>query len=229
MLLDGMTWARPIRLRKRKLPLCRRAFLTGVGEIPHSYTRIDHVFAPYGAYLDTGITISRGCVVTLDMMAEATTANLSYWGYRWSGNWTKPYSWYIMTNNAYRVIMGTTAAGSNNAAAWSGGVRQVIVMDSGTGKVTVNGEEITLTTSPADAFNESGSSVYHPYLCGANMVGSTGYTSNFTVYGYEVREGGVLVQKLVPCKDGTDAVGFYDTVRHVFMPSSGSVAFTTGG
>ena len=195
-------------------------------KLPPQYKRLTYVHAPYGAYLDTGITINRGCIVTLDMMISATTSNFSYWGYRWSGNWTNPYQMYIQTNNGYRIIVGTTAGGSDNNEAFVGDVRQKIVMDTTAGKVYVNGSQVSLTTDVANAFDADGSSVYHPALFGANMVGTVGSSSGtMKVYAYEVSESGALTQKLIPCQDASGTVGFWDAVRHTFMTSATATAF----
>lgn len=195
-------------------------------ELPPQYKRLTYVHAPYGAYLDTGITINRGCIVTLDMMILATTNNFSYWGYRWSGNWTSPYQFYIQTNKGNRIIIGTTATGANNNAAFVGDVRQKIVMDTTTGSAYVNGSQVSLTTNTTNAFDSDGSSVYHPTLFGANMVGTIGYSSGYMkVYAYQVEESGALTQKLIPCKNASGTVGFWDAVRHTFMTSATAIAF----
>lgn len=211
-----------------------RMIASGGGLLPPGYAQMTYIRATgnqdgtAGAYIDTGIALHRGYVVAIDIEIDTTAANFAYWGYRWQGSYSDPYQCYIQTTGgSRRVFFGTNFRGAGNDDVFPFDQRFVIVIDSASGTVTVNGQAVTLNVDLANIADESGSTVKNPYLGAFNNVTYAATTNTAAkYYGYKVTENGVLVQRFIPARNSSGVYGMYDTVSRTFFTSGNSYPFT---
>lgn len=204
------------------------AMKTKKGGLPKGYTQLAYIESSSGgAYINTGLVLESGFKVSIDFEVPTSTANLSFWGYRWSGSFSDPYQCYIMSNSGNRrIVVGTTSGGTGNNAAFLFDHRTLIIIDAENQLVTVDGEEVTLNKDFANVLNGSGSSVYAPTLFTFNVVGTPSAGCAMKLYGYKVEHNGEILQNMIPAKNAEDVCGMYDLISNQFFDSETSTPFT---
>lgn len=199
-------------------------------ELPSGYTRLNYIQSQGTAYIDTGLILHSGYVITLDLEVATTTANCAFWGYRWKGSYTDPYQCYVQTNTGRNhVFFGTNFRGHGNDDAFPFNQRFTMVIDSTNGIVTLDGQKITVNIDVANIADENGSSVKIPYLGAFNCVTYAATTNNVAkYYGYTVKENGAVIQHFIPAIDPNGVYGMFDTISQSFFKSAVSEQFIGG-
>ena len=83
--------------------------------------------------------------------------------------------------------------------------------------------------SATKALSVSGASDYSLWLFLDRAKRTTTYTNALEIYSFKVYSNGKIIHNLVPCKRKSDSViGFYDTVKHVFLDKQGSGELEAG-
>ena len=202
--------------------------------LPVEYQEVEYIESTGTQYIDTGIVLNNGCVITLDFLIAESSVNRTIYGWRRKGTFTDTYQAYITSNTRKLryIVIGRTADISTYPQSFEYGVRNKVLIDSVNEQVLVN--DIVTDCGPdfsnGKPFNENGSSEYHPYLFALNNAGrAVAISQNTRIYGYSVQYGDELLQDLIPCYRKIDKVaGMYDVVNDVFYTNAGTGEFTVG-
>lgn len=200
--------------------------------LPAEYQEVEYLESTGTQYIDTGIALNNGCVITLDFLIAESSVNRIIYGWRRKGRYTQPYQ-AMVGANASKTRYIAVGRGSNNVPqCFSYGVKNKVLIDSIDRQVIVNNlvVECGADFSNGKAFSGDGSSELHPYLFALNNVGTPLAISEDTrIYGYSVQYGDELLQDFIPCYRKIDNVpGMYDIVNNVFYTNAGTGLFTTG-
>lgn len=200
--------------------------------LPAEYQEVEYLESTGTQYIDTGMVLNNGCVITLDFLIAESSVNRIIYGWRRKGRYTQPYQAMIGANASKTRYIAFGRPSTNIPQCFSYGVRNKVLIDSVDRQVIVNNlvVECGADFSNGKAFDENGSSVVHPYLFALNNIGTPLAISEDTrIYGYSVQYGGELLQSFVPCYRKIDNVpGMYDIVNDVFYTNAGTGSFTAG-
>lgn len=202
--------------------------------LPAEYQEVEYLESTGTQYIDTGMVLNNGCVITLDFLIADSAVNRIVYGWRRKGLFTQPYQAYITSNTRKirQIVVGRSADVDTYPQSFEYDVRNKVLMDSVDEHVLVNGivTDCGPDFSNGKAFDENGSSEYHPYLFALNNAGRAVAISKDTrIYGYSVQYEGELLQSFVPCYRKIDKVaGMYDVVNGVFYTNDGTGEFTVG-
>lgn len=202
--------------------------------LPVEYQEVEYLESTGRQYIDTGMVLNNGCVITLDFLMAESSVNRIVYGWRRKGLFTQPYQAYITSNTRKirQIAIGRSADVSTYPPSFEYGVRNRVLIDSVNEQVLVNGvvSDCGPDFSNGKPFDEDGSSQYHPYLFALNNAGRAVAISEDTrIYGYSVQYGDRLLQSFVPCYRKIDKVaGMYDVVNGVFYTNAGTGKFNVG-
>ena len=200
--------------------------------LPVEYQEVEYLESTGTQYIDTGIVLNNGCVITLDFLIAESSVNRAIYGWRRKGTYTNPYQASIGANQRKTRYVAVGRSSSNVPQCFSYGVRNKVLIDSVDSQVLVNNVVVNCGAnfSNGKAFDENGSSVVHPYLFALNNAGTPLAISEDTrIYAYSVQYGDELLQDFIPCYRKIDNVaGMYDVVNDVFCTNDGTGVFTVG-
>ena len=201
--------------------------------LPVEYQEVEYIESTGTQYIDTGIVLNNGCVITLDFLIAESSVNRIVYGWRRKGTYTGLYQAYITSNTRkIRSIIVGRSSNDTYPQSFEYGVRNKVLIDSVNKQVLVNDTVIDCGANfnNGRAFDENGSSEYHPYLFALNNAGKTVAISEDTrIYGYSVQYEGEVLQDLIPCYRKIDnAAGMYDVVNDVFYTNAGTGEFNVG-
>lgn len=199
-------------------------------ELPSGYTRLNYIQSQGLAYINPGLVLHSGFVVTVDLEVMTTTSNYAFWGYRWQGSYTDPYQCYFQCNGGNRrVFFGTNYQNAGNDAAYPFDERFTITINTTDGVVLVNGQKVTVNVNLSNIADSTGSTVRIPYLGAFNNNGTASTTNNAAkYYGYSVKENGALIQNFIPAINPNGVYGMFDTVSQSFFASAVTEQFIGG-
>ena len=200
--------------------------------LPAEYQEVEYLESTGTQYIDTGIALNNGCVITLDFLIVELSINRAIYGWRRKGTYSQPYQASVGANQRKTRYVAVGRSSANVPQCFNYDVRNKVLIDSTNEQVLVNNLVVNCGAdfSNGKAFDENGSSVVHPYLFALNNAGTTLAISNDTrIYGYSVQYEGELLQSFVPCYRKIDKVaGMYDVVNGVFYTNAGTGEFTVG-
>lgn len=200
--------------------------------LPVEYQEVEYLESTGTQYIDTGIALNNGCVITLDFLIAESSVNRIIYGWRRKGRYTDPYQAMIGANSSKTRYVAVGRASNNVPQCFRYDVRNKVLIDSANEQVLVNNLVVDCGAdfSNGKAFDENGSSVIHPYLFALNNAGTPlAISADSRIYGYSVQYGGELLQSFVPCYRRSDnEAGMYDVVNGVFYQNAGSGSFTVG-
>lgn len=193
------------------------------GNLPEEYTQVEYLGSNSQAYIDTGIA---GNNYNLEIGIEFEYNTHINYGSLF-GNWVSD------DNNAIRCIISDIQdrlyANSNNKA----GSPTVVVCTRATKhnlilnntKIIVDGSGTSLHSEPIGAANNSNIALFNRSVTNADTERDIG----LMVYSFYIKNNGVLIQNLIPCRRNSDSVlGMYDTVTNTFLTNAGTGTFTAG-
>ncbi len=201
--------------------------------LPAEYQEVEYLESTGTQYIDTGIVLNNGCVITLDFLMAESAVNRIVYGWRRKGAHTNSYQAYITSNTSKirQIVIGRSST-DTYPQSFEYDVRNKVLIDSVDEQVLVNDTVIDCGANfnNGRAFDENGSSEYHPYLFALNNAGRAVAISEDTrIYGYSVQYEGELLQSFVPCYRKIDKVaGMYDVVNGVFYTNAGTGKFNVG-
>ena len=106
------------------------------------------------------------------------------------------------------------------------GQKTIFVFDTGSNSITVNNSDFNRNHVCRRGFNDSGSSVYAPYILAINNKGTPAAVShNTNVYYYKVEYNGAVIQHMIPCISPNNEYGLYDVIREQFFGSANGQRF----
>jgi len=200
--------------------------------LPSGYTRLEYITGS-SAYINTGLPVRQGDRIVLKYYTGNTQGEQYIYGWRRSGTYSNPYQLAVNVNNGYRqIIAGKAISGAaiGTQAAFAFDQRNTLVIDTAANRITVNGEipsGLLYDLSNGAAFDDNGSSVYAPYLCAFDRIGSAiGTCTTTRLYLYTVTRNGADVMHLVPAINQNGVYGMYDAVSGNFFDSANSNEFT---
>ena len=200
--------------------------------IPTDYQRVEYIESTGTQYIDTGMVLNNGCVITLDFLIAESSVNRIIYGWRRKGRYTEPYQAMIGANASKTRYVAVGRTSTNIPQCFRYDVRNKILIDSVNEQVLVNDivTDCGADFSNGKAFNENGSSEVHPYLFALNNAGTPlAISQDSRIYRYSVQYEGEVLQDLIPCYRKIDnAAGMYDVVNDVFYTNSGTGTFTKG-
>lgn len=202
--------------------------------LPVEYQEVEYIESNGTQYIDTGIVLNNGCVITLDFLIAESYVNRVIYGWRRKGTYMDPYQAY-MGSNPSKVRYIAIGKGSDIYSYPPGfeyDVRNRIVIDSADKQVLVNNlvKDCGADFSNGKAFDENGSSGIHPYLFALNNAGSPlAIGEDIRIYAYSVQYGDELLQSFIPCyRKLDDVIGMYDLVSKQFYTNHGTGTFIKG-
>lgn len=202
--------------------------------LPVEYQEVEYIESTGTQYIDTGIVLNNGCVITLDFLIAESYVNRIIYGWRRKGTYTNPYHAYMgssYTKMRY-IAIGRASDITTYPPGFEYDVRNRIVIDSADRQVLVNNivKDCGADFSNGKAFDENGSSGVHPYLFALNYAGSPLAISRDTrIYEYIVQIGDELLQSFIPCyRISDDVIGMYDLVSKQFYKNQGTGTFIKG-
>ena len=196
--------------------------------LPSGFTPLEYVSSSgVDEYVDTGIVLDSfdldvECVVKFNNSATTTpkmawaymggSANLPRWGF---GGYTS--KWLASVNN-------TTSAGSFDQNKHS--AKLSVFEDSGTPKymAAIDGEDIYPSASSIQNVDLFTSNTLSVFLFARNNNGTPGNFSECQIYGFKVTKAGTVTHELIPAKNASGVVGFYDLNTHAFLTNGGETA-----
>lgn len=202
--------------------------------LPGDYQEVEYIESTGTQYIDTGIALNNGCVITLDFLIAESSVNRVIYGWRRKGRYTDTYHAFMGSNaNKTRYIaIGRPSAGVKYPICFEYGIRNKILIDSADRQVLVNNLVVDCDAdfSNGKAFDENGSSEYHPYLFALNNAGTPlAISDDVRIYAYSVQYGNELLQDFIPCYRKSDGeIGMYDTVSRTFYTNAGTGTLTKG-
>ena len=205
-----------------------------IARLPKEYQEVEYIESTGTQYIDTGIVLNNGCVITLDFLIAESSVNRVISGWRRKGTYTAPYQAFMGSNERKLryVAIGRASNISSYPPSFEYGVRNKVLIDSVNEQVLVN--DIVTDCGPdfsnGKPFNENGSSEYHPYLFALNNAGRAVAISQDTrIYGYSVQYGDELLQSFIPCYRKSDGeIGMYDIVTRTFFQNAGTGTLAKG-
>ena len=200
--------------------------------LPVEYQEVEYIESTGTQYIDTGIVLNNGCVITLDFLIAEASTNRTIYGWRRKGRYTEPYQAMVGANASKTRYIAVGRASTNVPQCFKYDVRNKVLIDSANEQVLVNNLVVDCGAnfSNGKAFDENGSSVVHPYLFALNNAGTPlAISKDSRIYAYSVQYGGELLQSFVPCYRKIDNVaGMYDVVNDVFYTNAGTGKFNVG-
>lgn len=200
--------------------------------LPVEYQEVEYIESTGTQYIDTGIVLNNGCVITLDFLIAEASTNRTIYGWRRKGRYTNPYQAMVGANASKTRYIAVGRASNNVPQCFRYDVRNKLLIDSANEQVLVNNLVVNCGANfdNGKAFDENGSSELHPYLFALNNAGTPlAISEDSRIYGYSVQYEGELLQSFVPCYRKIDNVaGMYDVVNDVFYTNSGSGTFLKG-
>ena len=200
--------------------------------LPVEYQEVEYIESTGTQYIDTGIVLNNGCVITLDFLIAEASTNRTIYGWRRKGRYTEPYQAMVGANASKTRYIAVGRASTNVPQCFKYDVRNKVLIDSANEQVLVNNLVVNCGAnfSNGKAFDENGSSVVHPYLFALNNAGTPlAISKDSRIYAYSVQYGGELLQSFVPCYRKIDNVaGMYDVVNDVFYTNDGTGEFNVG-
>lgn len=200
--------------------------------LPAEYQEVEYLESTGTQYIDTGIALNNGCVITLDFLIAESSVNRIIYGWRRKGAYSQPYQATVGANQRKTRYVAVGRSSANVPQCFEYDVRNKVLIDSANKQVLVNNLVVNCGAnfSNGKAFDENGSSGYHPYLFALNNVGTAfAISQDIRIYGYSVQYDGELLQSFIPCYRKIDNVpGMYDIVNNVFYTNAGTGLFTTG-
>ena len=195
-----------------------------VSGLPLGYTKVAYIGSDSTAYIDTGIA---GGNNNLEIGIEFEYGtHVNYGGV--FGNWVSD------GDDATRCIIADTQdfvfVNHNNKAGYPStirctrGTKHTVILNHTT--ISVDGTVSDLVnTSVTGTANNGNIALLNRSLTNPN----TERDIALKVYSWYVKDNGVLVQNLIPCKRNSDNVlGMYDTVSGNFLTNAGTGTFTAG-
>lgn len=204
------------------------------GEIllPRDYQEVEYIESTGTQYIDTGIALNNGCVITLDFLIAEASTNRTIYGWRRKGRYTEPYQAMVGANASKTRYIAVGRSSTNVPQCFKYDVRNKVLIDSANEQVLVNNLVVDCGAdfSNRKAFDENGSSVVHPYLFALNNAGTPlAISKDSRIYAYSVQYGDELLQSFVPCYRKSDGeIGMYDIVTRTFYTNAGTGAFAKG-
>jgi hypothetical protein len=221
-----------------------RAFYTNAGtgtlikgeilwdRLPGDFQEVEYIESTGTQYIDTGIVLNNGCVITLDFLIAEASVNRIIYGWRRKNRYTDPYQAMIGANASKTRYVAIGRASTNIPSCFGYGVLNKVLIDSVNEQVFVNDIVVDCGAdfSNGKAFNENGSSDYHPYLFALNNAGTPlAISEDLRIYAYSVQYGDELLQSFIPCYRKSDGeIGMYDIVTRTFFTNAGTGTFTKG-
>lgn len=200
--------------------------------LPAEYQEVEYLESTGTQYIDTGIVLNNGCVITLDFLIAESAVNRIAYGWRRKGRYTQAYQAMVGANASKTRYIAVGRSSANVPQCFEYDVRNKVLIDSVDRQVIVNNLVVNCGAnfSNGKAFDENGSSELHPYLFALNNAGTPLAISEDTrIYGYSVQYEDELLQSFVPCYRKIDNVaGMYDVVNDVFYTNDGNGSFTVG-
>lgn len=200
--------------------------------LPAEYQQVEYIESTGTQYIDTGMVLNNGCVITLDFLIAESATNRTIYGWRRKGTYTQPYQAMVGANASKTRYIAVGRASTNVPQCFNYNVRNKVLIDCANSQVLVNNLVVNCGAdfSNGKAFDENGSSEYHPYLFALNNAGTPlAISKDSRIYGYSVQYDGELLQSFVPCYRKIDKVaGMYDVVNGVFYTNAGTGEFNVG-
>lgn len=200
--------------------------------LPVEYQEVEYIESTGTQYIDTGIVLNNGCVITLDFLIAESSVNRFIYGWRRKNGYADPYQAIIGANAAKMRYVAVGRASVNVPQCFRYDVRNKILIDSVNKQVLVNDivTDCGADFSNGKAFNENGSSEVHPYLFAFNNAGTPiAISKDIRIYAYSVQYGDELLQSFIPCyRKLDDVIGMYDLVSKQFYTNHGTGTFIKG-
>lgn len=193
--------------------------------LPEGYTQLDYVESDGSTgYVDTGYVFK---TFDLDIECDAqcvsttTSSPVMVWGFMGTPNSLPRWGLGSYTNKWLTSVNATALVGTYNND------RHKFVLsvfdDSGTQKykATIDGTELTTNTVANVALFED--NTLSSYLFARNNYGTAGNFIACKLYSFKVTKAGVLIHDLVPCKNPSNVIGFYDLIDGAFLAGTGTL------
>lgn len=209
----------------------------GDGLLPPNYRRLEYLknnssTAGEAAYIDTGLILQKGCIVSITFLQPNSSANRVIYGWRYAGSYTDGQKAMLFMDSGNRFItvgVRTGQSGAGRTDCFPVDEKTTVVFDTSAEKIYVDGVEFTGNYNFANgkAFDTSGTSGYSPYLYAFNNGGSIGGSTYLcSIYDYHVTQSGNDIQHMIPAVNPDGVYGLYDIVSHQFYTSPNGKQFT---
>lgn len=191
--------------------------------LPAGYTQLAKLSVSSGAYFDTGITASANSSFLYKLTINSSiyyNSNIAPHVLS-SANYYAPLCWGTYNNQTNGWFINRCGQESVYAVVPPANMEFEINAFNDGNKVYINDTCIEIQ---AGSSTPSGTLYFGCY--GGSISKSKYYFVGEVHNEIVIRNSGVDVSVMVPCKDSNNLVGFYDVVRDTFYSSSTSVAFT---
>lgn len=190
--------------------------------LPSGYTKLTHVVFNGAQYVKTGIKTPTNNIDDIKIICKfsTTTSGKCFIGARKDTSTSAIIFGYFGTSSAYSGYGGSSTNKSTTINCMNGSLHTVILSKNlykidGVNQTIARG---SFSTTPYEIFlgswNNNGS------------VDSRYFVGN--VYSFKIYKNGGLITDLIPCKNSSGVVGFYDDINSKFITNSGSGSFSAG-
>ena len=106
--------------------------------LPGDYQEVEYIESTGTQYIDTGIALNNGYVITLDFLIAESSVNRIIYGWRRKGRYTETYQAMIGANASKTRYIAVGRASTNIPSCFNYGVRNKVLIDSANEQVLVN-------------------------------------------------------------------------------------------
>lgn len=195
--------------------------------LPAGYTEVEYVTMQHTgsststlSYVSAGVNSVRTTRCVLDIELGAPSSESTYFGTasgkNSSNQTTRFVHSYTATQIKYQIGMASSAS-SASVGATPG--RHTIDINNTTGILKFDSQSITMVSGGLTALMATNM----PYLIYATKYASTKW------YSVEIYKSGTLTRQMIPCKNSSGTVGFYDLVSGYFYTLTGTTGTITAG
>lgn len=183
-------------------------------KLPSTYTRLEYIYNPSSAYIDTGVRRDAYTRCSMDIVLMRQSAGfLPIFGCR--SGWTNASMKALYISDSKFFINYGTFDGSSNIP-YTMGTKCHIELNNNI--YTFNGEEYKCTTKISTPIT---------YNCGiGKVIGDGPNSATLKIYSFKMWDGTEFIRNFIPARSKADnTVGLYDLVGSKFYSSASGAAF----